>query len=136
MKNVKEHLKQTPAMPVPGAPAFIEYLKADKNVTVSIATGGWKDSALLKLLSAGIDIGSIPMASGDDDISRVGIMRCALNRAGVTPDESVYFGDAIWDKMACEALGVRFVLVGHKIDHKPQVADYHDMALALKCIGL
>ncbi len=103
------------------------------NVIVSIATGGWYESAALKLRSAGIEINSIPIASSNDHISRVEIMKCAASKAiGQNVYPCTYFGDGSWDKKACAQLGFNFVLVGNKIKHHQHIASFQpfDQALA------
>jgi len=52
-----------PINEVAGAREFLAALKSMPNVIVSIATGGWYESAVLKLASAEINIDSIPIAS-------------------------------------------------------------------------
>ncbi len=47
--KVKEYLSETPAKEVAGASEFIEVLKAHDSVSLSIGTGGWGETALLKL---------------------------------------------------------------------------------------
>lgn len=38
----------------------------------------------------------------------------------------LYFGDAEWDKAACEELGFQFVLVGKRTTHQPSIDDFTD----------
>ena len=47
------------------------------HVAISFATGGWYESAILKLESAGIKISNIPIASANDHHSRIEIMKIA-----------------------------------------------------------
>ena len=79
---------------------------------IAIATGCWRESALLKLESAGFGIDGIPVVTGDDSPVRVEIMRSALNKTGGDVQSVTYFGDAEWDQRACRELGWNFVAVG------------------------
>ncbi|MEH6557631.1 MAG: HAD family hydrolase [Oceanicoccus sp.] len=135
--NIKEHLAQSPTKEVDGAAQFITYLKRRKNVSLSIATGGWGETARLKLTSAGIDVSGIPMVSSNDHFSRIEIMKMALRKAAVPPEyDLTYFGDAEWDKQACEALAFNFVLVGNRIEHTQAISDFTSPEQACKFIGL
>ncbi|MES9945677.1 MAG: HAD hydrolase-like protein, partial [Candidatus Thiodiazotropha sp.] len=102
---------------IAGASVFIEKLKALDDVVISFATGGWYESAILKLQSAGIDISEVPIASSNDHHSRIEIMKIAEKRATNASSLSfTYFGDGSWDLKACKELGVNFVLVGDKLE--------------------
>lgn len=137
IKKVKEHLSQNRALEIHGANAFISKLKALDFVSLSIATGGWQETALLKLESAGIDITGIHLASSDDHYSRTEIMTLAKEKAGVKPHcRLTYFGDAEWDKRACTELGYNFILVGNRIQHEKTVKDLTNINLALSLIGI
>ncbi len=135
--NITEYLSSSPAQEVPGAAKFIAFLRKQRNISLSIATGGWGETARLKLISAGVDITGIPMASSNDHHSRTEIMQLALRKAAVAPGHKLtYFGDAEWDKEACEELQFNFVLVGNRIEHSQAVGDFEAAALACKFIGL
>jgi hypothetical protein len=101
---------------------------------VSIATGGWKESAILKLNSAGIKYSSIPLASSNDHYSRIEIMKLAAERASTNQYPCTYFGDGAWDKEACNYLGYNFVLVGSKFKHNPCINNFQEIESALACI--
>ena len=82
-----------------------------------VATGGWRDSALLKLGAVGISIGNIPLASSDDAHERESIMLLAHERARAHKkceafEVVMYVGDHIWDFVNSEKLGYRFVGIG------------------------
>ncbi len=115
-------------IPVRGAQQLIEQLKS-KGCVLSIATGGWRDSALLKLQRAGLNIDGIVLASADDHHSRAEIMKLAASRAGYVNHKLIsYFGDGIWDKNAAEALGYNFILVGERFKHDktcPHFCDFN-----------
>ncbi|WP_461534965.1 HAD family hydrolase [Spongorhabdus nitratireducens] len=135
--KVQRQLECNPAAEVPGAAAFMTRLRRMDNISLSIATGGWESTARLKLQSAGIDISGIPMASSDDHFSRTAIMKIAASRSGVTGLHPLtYFGDGDWDKRACQTLGYNFVLVGNKISHSKQIADFSWIEDALHYSGI
>ena len=72
---------------------------------VSLAIGGWRDSARLKMASAGMCFDDHPAASADDALDRESIMRLSRQRAAERYGGSfactVYVGDGVWDARAC-----------------------------------
>ena len=117
IEGLKQHVADAGAFPViDGAVQFVERLRGFKDTHLAIATGCWRDSAVLKLESSGFDIDGIPLATSDDAVSRVGIMRHALAGAGREPLSVTYFGDGEWDIRACRELGWDFVAVGPDLD--------------------
>lgn len=126
-EGVRNYLKQHSVEPISGAAALIESLKKSDRVSLSLATGGWREAAMLKLQYAGIDIDGIAFASSNDHHIRTEIMRIALDRACVTPDQRItYVGDGEWDRQACSELGWNFVLVGNRTQHYQSVTDLSD----------
>ena len=122
---------------IPGAGSFLKLLNSMSDITVSLATGGWHESAVLKLSSAGIDCSSLPLASSNDNMSRTEIMKVAVSRAAKAKNcPCTYFGDGIWDKRACKELGFNFVLVGNKFEHMPNIIDFMSVDTAITCIGI
>ena len=99
----------------PGASAYLRLLSASSRHSVAIATGGWGDSARLKLASAGLDSFDVPLATSDDAPQRAEIMQIALARLDGRFERVTYFGDGPWDKAACEQLGWRFIPVGRDL---------------------
>lgn len=135
--KIEDHLFQNPASEIAGAKGFISRLKQLDSVSLSIATGGWLETAKLKLESAGIDISGIPMASSNDHYSRAEIMKVAKRKAKVKSIHHLsYFGDAEWDQKACRQLGYNFVLVGDRIKHDKSIVDLTDITYALSLIGI
>ena len=123
LSNLKAVINKQPIIPTDGAITFFDELKDLKNFSVSIATGGWKESAIFKLESAGFDLKDVVMASADDHYSRAEIMKHALP-VSFQPEDVVYFGDGEWDKKACEELDFQFVLVGDRFTHSPQIPNF------------
>ncbi len=137
IKKVKMHLSVNPAIEVSGASSFIAKLKELDSVSLSIATGGWLETAQLKLESAGIDISSISIASSNEHHSRTEIMKMAKDKANVKRHHRLtYFGDAAWDQRACQDLGYNFVLVGSRIAHSKSIKDFNNINQILTLLGI
>lgn len=97
--------------PTPGASSILAELRG-AGWTTAIATGGWEQSARLKLARGGLDIGDIPAAFADDALPREQIVRTAIARAAngwTGPIRAVYVGDGLWDLRAARSLGMGFV---------------------------
>lgn len=95
-----------------GAKRMLDTYRASREHGVAIATGGWRETALLKLRSAGFDLSGLPLATSDDSHDRTEIMRIALSGLGTEFRSVTYYGDGPWDQVACAALGWEFVAVG------------------------
>jgi phosphoglycolate phosphatase-like HAD superfamily hydrolase len=107
---------QSPFSPVTGADRLLFQLAHGGSHRVSLATGGWRDSARLKMASAGMCFDDHPAASADDALDRESIMRLSKRRAAERYGESftctVYVGDGVWDARACRSVGVPFIGIG------------------------
>lgn len=137
LEKIQGRLERQSISEISGASNFIEKLKTLDNVIISFATGGWYESAILKLQSAGIDISNIPIASSNDHYSRIEIMKIAEKRAAKGATLSfTYFGDGSWDLKACKELGVNFVLVGDRLEHNQSIIDFKKQRVAFSYIGL
>ncbi len=113
VSGIRKHIESVGPFPeIHGAAAFFDRVRASDDVRVAVATGGWRDSANLKLESAGFDLAGTPLLTSDDAHARVEIMQLALRQAGDQIKSVTYFGDAEWDRRACEELGWEFVAVG------------------------
>ena len=131
-----QSFRNKPVKQIEGAADFLLYLQSLPDVVVSLATGGWQESARLKLLSAGIDCQNLVLASSDDAIDRVGIMTLSRQQANAGKDVPVvYFGDGVWDKKACEEMGIDFILVGDQVDHQPAIKNYRDVEALMALIS-
>jgi FMN phosphatase YigB (HAD superfamily) len=104
-----------PFAEMPGANDMLSSLRESPEHAVALATGGWRQSAELKLRSVGIDFSGIPLATSNDHHERTAIMEIALSRLGSGFDSITYFGDGPWDRDACLALGWGFVAVGPEL---------------------
>lgn len=126
VKKISDYISTTPVIEVKGASRFIEILKEINDLKISIATGGWSETAIMKLHSAGIDISGIPIVSSNDHYIRTEIMKLSAAKAnnGDLPEDCTYFGDAAWDKKACQDLEWSFILVGEKIVYSRRIDNF------------
>lgn len=110
---VRSHIVASGPFPeIPGAGAMLRQLGDSLDHAVAYATGGWRDSALLKLDSAGFGEFDFPLASSDDAHDRAKIMQIALASLGDSFESVTYYGDGPWDREASLRLGWNFVAVG------------------------
>ena len=102
--------------PMPGAAAVLARLRSSPDYAVSYASGGWRETALFKLRSAGLPTGEVPGAFSDDDPTREGICRASRRRAEAMHrhkfSKVVYVGDGIWDVRTSRRLGYGFIGIG------------------------
>jgi len=133
---VRDHLAQNvdSLREIPGAKALIETLLVTPGVRVAIATGGWAETALMKLRALAMPVDSLALATSSDARERTRIMRIAERRAlaGTAPRRRTYFGDGSWDQRASRELGYEFVAIGRSLAHEPRFDDFsdHDAVLA------
>ena len=125
-------------VPVLGAPEFIRELRCKAGVVVAFATGGWRETAAMKLQSVGIEFESSPFATSSDAASRTEIMRLAERQAAACGSSArqTYFGDAPWDKKASADLGYDFVAVGGRVEHSQRFEDFSDQKAVLDVLGV
>ncbi len=120
ISKIRQHLvellarasSEAPFEAVAGAPQLLAQLTGSAEYRVALATGGWRDSARLKMASAGLCYDDFPAASGDDAMDRESIMRISMHRAVErygTMESVVYVGDGVWDARACRNVGVPFI---------------------------
>ncbi len=107
---------QSPFASVAGADRLLSRLACGASHRVALATGSWRDSARLKMASAGMRFDDHPAASADDAPEREAIMELSRQRAdewyGAPFADIVYVGDGVWDARACRALGIPFIGIG------------------------
>lgn len=134
--KIHNHLKKNSIYEIEGASSFLSELKKNNQVVLSIATGGWYESAILKLQYANIDFKGIPIVSSNKYFSRTEIMKSAEKIINSNICKTTYFGDGAWDKEACEILEYNFIAVGNNIEHYQKIKDYNSMSKAMSYIGL
>jgi len=107
---------RSPFASVAGATQLLLGLSCSSSHRVSLATGAWRDSARLKMTSAGMCFDAYPAASADDALDRESIMRLSMQKAAEWYGEEfaciVYVGDGVWDARACRALEIPFIGIG------------------------
>lgn len=98
---------------VPGANAFFHHLAKIPDFELAIATGGWEQSARMKLEVIGINPDAFAFSHSDHFINRGEITRQAMALAqkphGGKFEDILYFGDGEWDYFTCQELGIRFI---------------------------
>jgi beta-phosphoglucomutase-like phosphatase (HAD superfamily) len=135
--QIEAHLSTHKLFAIDGAAEFLAELAERKDVALAFATGGWLETARMKLEAADIHLPEIPIASSSDHYSRIEIMKKAQIKAGYSQYISkTYFGDGPWDLKASQDLGYNFVLVGNRIDYHQSISNFKQMELALNYIGL
>ncbi|MDJ0973321.1 MAG: HAD hydrolase-like protein [Planctomycetota bacterium] len=135
--------------PIPGALEMLAAVDARADVACAVATGGWRESALLKVDAAGLPIRHLPFATSDDAHERTTIMRTAVERARGQYDvaraaRTIYVGDAVWDVEASHAMGIDFVGIsgGERDEHlrtagaQHVIPDFTDLDAFLAAAGL
>lgn len=137
IEKIAKHLKDNPMQQVSGASNFLFELRQIEDLTLSIATGGWHETAMMKLEAADIDVRDIPIASSNNHYARTEIMKIAKAKAvGHNDVPCTYFGDGEWDKVACRELGFNFVLIGGRTYHHQNIKDFSNARQAMAFIGL
>ena len=99
------------------ASIVLDRLNRESEWVVAIATGCWRESALLKLKAAKIDVGTIPAAYAEDGLSREEILEAAVSKSLEHYQESgfekiVSIGDGLWDVRTARHLNYAFLGIG------------------------
>ena len=102
---------------IAGASMALNTLKRDSDWAVAIATGCWRESALMKLKAAKIDTDGIPAAYAEDGLSREDILKAAVAQSLEhyrvrSFGKIVSIGDGLWDVRAAGRLHFAFLGVG------------------------
>ena len=116
---IQKHITENPDdfHPISGAGEMLRILSNRPDCGISLATGGWRSSAMLKIKASGLSLDHIPMVTSDDARSREEIMRRSEGRAKIVHgvkgfDSVVYVGDGTWDLQSSRSMGYHFVGVG------------------------
>lgn len=101
-------------MEIDGAAAAFNRLRQNSEWTVAIATGCWRESALLKLKAVGINIDKTPAAFAEDAFSRERILHMAIANVQQKNDwckleRIVSIGDGVWDVRAARNCNLAFL---------------------------
>jgi len=107
---------------IPGAINFFKKLFDYQNFALGIATGGWEESANLKLNHLGIDPYKFCYSNSNHFKTREAITLSVIdqlkNETLKPAKEIIYFGDGEWDFVTCQKLGIRFIGVDNKMNNK------------------
>ena len=116
---IEKHTRENPDNfhPINGAGEMLELLSNRPDCGISLATGGWRSSAMLKIEASGLRLDHVPMVTSDDALSREEIMQLSEEQAqsvhGVGGfDSVVYVGDGTWDLRSSRSMGYHFIGVG------------------------
>jgi len=116
---IEHHVQDNPDQfrPTTGAEEMLCRLSERQGCGISLATGGWRESARLKIKASGLDVGHLPMVASDDARSREEIMQLSEERAkqfhGASRfDSVVYVGDGSWDLKSSRSVGYDFIGIG------------------------
>jgi len=125
---LKAHISGHGPFPeIPGARDFLRKIGDSSNHAAAMATGGWRESALLKLDTAGFGEFGYPIATSDDAYDRKEIMRIAVSYLGDSFSSITYYGDGPWDRDASLELGWNFVAVGPALGGLKSYGDLFDI---------
>jgi len=133
---------------IPGASFALKRLKRESDWAVAIATGCWRESALLKLRAAQIDIDGIPAAYAEDGLSREEILRAAVSRSLEQYQlnsfaKIISIGDGLWDVRTARRLNFTFLGVGcgesaamlHQAGATHVIEDFADYAQLMRFLN-
>ncbi len=92
-------------------------LRTHADFRCAIATGAWRESALIKIHCAGLAIDGLPLTTTEDAPQREVILEIAADRARALYElpeatECVLVGDGVWDVRAARRVGFAFIGVG------------------------
>ena len=115
---LQARFRNAPCLAIDGAAEMLRRLQSQPNMAIGFATGGWTETATLKLQSAGLECSGLPMTSSNDAVSRTAIMQLCAKQLTAVPGRIVYVGDGEWDKAACAQLGWHFIGIGPKLKNR------------------
>jgi phosphoglycolate phosphatase-like HAD superfamily hydrolase len=115
--NQQYHSDSSNFTAIAGASVALTKLKGETDWAVAIATGCWRESALLKLRAAMIDINGIPAAFAEDGLSREEILQSAVSKSLEQYrlsrfTKTVSIGDGLWDVRTARRLSFTFLGIG------------------------
>ena len=134
------HMAENPGLvrEISGALELVEALRGIPEVRVCLATGGWAETAELKIRAIGLDSNDLAVATSSDASRRTDIMRLAESRAtrGAIATRRTYFGDGVWDQKAAGELDYDFVAVGDGVRHHVAFPNLQDIDAILSHLGV
>ena len=117
---------------------ILDVLCQQEDLSIGLATGGWRESATFKLRCAGINIDGCTAASfAQDAMARRDIIGATIRKMDehhqqqMTPAGIIYVGDGNWDYQATRQLGIGFIgIANKKLAHLTdiiKIADYDEL---------
>ncbi len=120
-KRLCNDLEESPEkyLEIPGAKRFFNLILNNTGNAISIATGCWRFSAILKLKALGIKYENIVLSCADEYLLRKDLVNNAILEAQKrylvkSFNLITYFGDGEWDFEAAKALGINFIGIDFK----------------------
>lgn len=112
------HRRKAEITEIRGGSNTLDLLNQHPEFSVAFATGGWKETAELKLSTLDFEWNELPLVSANDHFSRSEITRLAieqsLKRERLTQFDSItYIGDGLWDFKTSKKLGIHFIGIDH-----------------------
>jgi FMN phosphatase YigB (HAD superfamily) len=131
-ENVDGYLSASVLKATSGAVEFLRFLNDSPDYDIAFATGGWKETAIMKLHNAGFSFDERTVFSASDAHERINIMskaqRYLTNKLTVSNiGTPIYFGDASWDVLACSELNWPLILVGDRVEHENKISHFDDV---------
>jgi phosphoglycolate phosphatase-like HAD superfamily hydrolase len=132
---------------IAGASSMLKRLNQEPQWKVAIASGGWHDSAILKLKVAGIEADDFPAAFADDGLSREEILQSAISKAERFYQQNrfariVSVGDGLWDVRTARNLEFPFLGIGvgdaerklRRAGATHVIEDFADYGKSIRCL--
>jgi phosphoglycolate phosphatase-like HAD superfamily hydrolase len=148
MLSEQYHANSSSFNAIAGASVALSRLKRESHWAIAIATGCWRESALLKLRAAKIDIDGIPAAFAEDGLSREEILQSAVSQSLELYRLSsfakvVSIGYGLWDVRTARRLNFSFLGVGcgeaasnlHRAGAKHVIEDFADYGRLLSFLN-
>ena len=110
-----------------GAKNTMAYLIENPEFSIAFATGGWRETARLKLSTVGFEPGKLILTSANDHFDRSVITKMAIDKALKKEnlkefDTITYIGDGIWDLKTSQQLGINFIGIDYHNTRKLTLA--------------
>ncbi|KAA2243336.1 HAD hydrolase-like protein [Chitinophaga agrisoli] len=116
----------------------LAFLCRQPQLSIGLATGGWRESALFKLRCAGINIEGCTAASfAQDALARQDIIGHTIRRMNerhglqLGLSDITYVGDGNWDYLATRDMGIQFIGIANKklahLEDIVKISDYDDI---------
>ena len=129
------------------AMTFLNKIKGDSKFEIGFATGGWKETAIVKCASVGFSVDDHLFRSSSDHYNRAKIVDLVIEDAKSKNqlnsfDTIIYFGDGLWDYKTTIELGIDFIGVDYNQNGKLKnagvqkvIQDYYDAPKILRWVN-